>query len=133
MTIVSVFHMTRELETLAQLGKAVINQYTEDGVVCPPVLRKGLLTTSAKDSIDHNPSATTEGLFMEKAFASFSVRAQTTKETCESKSVSKRAKGRNFQNYLTHTAASDQPTSQRNVRILHLSRSEICLCRGVDY
>ena len=49
----------RVLEISAQLGEAVITQYTEDGVVCPSVLRKGLFTTSAMDNIDHNPTATT--------------------------------------------------------------------------
>ena len=49
----------RVLEISTQIGEAVITQYTEDGVVCPPVLRKGLFTTSAMDNIDHNPTATT--------------------------------------------------------------------------
>lgn len=43
----------------AQLGEAVVTQYVEDGVGCPPVLRKNLFTTAAVDNIDHNPSATT--------------------------------------------------------------------------
>ena len=50
---------TRVLEILAQLGEAVVAQYVEDGVVCPPVLRKKLFTTSAVDNNDHNPTATT--------------------------------------------------------------------------
>ena len=33
--------------------------YIEEGVVCPPMLKKGLFTTSAMDNIDHNPTATT--------------------------------------------------------------------------
>lgn len=37
----------------------MITQYFEDGIVCPPSLRKGLFTTSALDNIDHNPTATT--------------------------------------------------------------------------
>ena len=49
----------RVLQISAQLGEAVITQYFEDGVVCPPSLRKGLFTTSALDNIDHNPTATT--------------------------------------------------------------------------
>lgn len=49
----------RVLEISAQLGESVINQYFEEGVVCPPVLRKYLFTTAAMDNIDHNPSATT--------------------------------------------------------------------------
>ncbi len=49
----------RVLEISAQLGEAVVAQYVEDGVICPPVLRKQLFTTGAVDNIDHNPSATT--------------------------------------------------------------------------
>ena len=30
-----------------------------EGLVCPPVLKKGLFTTAAVDNIDHNPSSTT--------------------------------------------------------------------------
>ena len=46
----------RVLEISAQLGDATVSKYVEEGVVCPPVLRKGLFTTAV---IDHNPSATT--------------------------------------------------------------------------
>ena len=49
----------RVLQISAQLGDAVVAKYVEDGVVCPPALRKGLFTTSAVDNIDHNPTATT--------------------------------------------------------------------------
>ncbi|KAJ8415350.1 hypothetical protein AAFF_G00423300 [Aldrovandia affinis] len=49
----------RVLEISAQLGDATVSKCVEDGVVCPPVLRKGLFTTSAMDNIDHNPTATT--------------------------------------------------------------------------
>ena len=49
----------RVLEISAQLGEAVVAQYVEDGVICPPVLRKQLFTTAAVDNIDHNPTATT--------------------------------------------------------------------------
>ena len=49
----------RVLQISAQLGEAVIAQYVEDGVVCPPVMRKQVFTTSAVDNIDHNPTATT--------------------------------------------------------------------------
>ena len=49
----------RALEISAQLGDATVTKYVEDGVVCPPVLRKSLFTTSAIDIIDHNPTATT--------------------------------------------------------------------------
>ena len=43
----------------AQLGDAAVSRFQEDGVVCPPVLRKRLFTTAAIDNIDHNPTATT--------------------------------------------------------------------------
>lgn len=49
----------RVLEISAQLGEAVVAQCVEDGVVCLPVLRKQLFTTSAVDKINHNPTATT--------------------------------------------------------------------------
>ena len=49
----------RVLEISAQLGEAVVAQYVEDGVICPPVLRKQLFTTAAVDNIYHNPTATT--------------------------------------------------------------------------
>ena len=49
----------RVLEISAQLGEVVVAQYVEDGVICPPVLRKQLFTTAAVDNIDHNPTATT--------------------------------------------------------------------------
>ena len=49
----------RVLELSGQLGENVIKQYVKDDVVCPPILRKGLFTTSALDNIDHNPTATT--------------------------------------------------------------------------
>ena len=47
------------LEISGQLGETVVKQYVEDNVVCPPILRKGLFTTSALDNIDHNPTVTT--------------------------------------------------------------------------
>ena len=49
----------RVLQISAQLGDAVVAKYVEDGVVCPPALRKGLFTTSAVDNINHNQTATT--------------------------------------------------------------------------
>ena len=49
----------RVLEVSALLGESVVNPYVVDGAVYPPILRKGLFTTSAMDNIDHNPTATT--------------------------------------------------------------------------
>ena len=40
------------------MGKALVERYLEEGLVCPSVLRKGLLTTAAIDNIDHNPFST---------------------------------------------------------------------------
>lgn len=37
---------------------AVFLQYENEGIVCPPSLKKGVFLTSADDNIDHNPSAT---------------------------------------------------------------------------
>ena len=49
----------RVIEISTQLGEAVVQRYLEEGVVCPPIMHKGIFTTSAVDTIDHNPSATT--------------------------------------------------------------------------
>ena len=49
----------RVLEISSQMGEALVERYLEEGLVCPPVLRKGLLTTAAIDNIDHNPASTT--------------------------------------------------------------------------
>ena len=38
---------------------AAVSKYMEEGVVCPAVMRKGLLTTAAMDHFYHNPTATT--------------------------------------------------------------------------
>ena len=49
----------RVLEISSQMGTALVKRFTEEGVVCPSVLQKGLFTTAALDNIDHNPSSTT--------------------------------------------------------------------------
>ncbi|VDI22023.1 Hypothetical predicted protein [Mytilus galloprovincialis] len=49
----------RVLEISTQLGDAVVERFLSEGLVCPPVLKKGLFTTAAVDNIDHNPSSTT--------------------------------------------------------------------------
>ncbi len=58
MTMVLAFLMYRVIDVSAQLGDVVVSRYLEEGVVCPPKLRKGLFCTAAMDNIDHNPSAT---------------------------------------------------------------------------
>ena len=47
------------LEISAQFRDAAVSRYQEEGVVCPPILRKSLFTTAVMDNIDHNPTATT--------------------------------------------------------------------------
>ena len=49
----------RVLEISTQPGDSVVSTYLEEGVVCPAVSQKGISSTSAVDSMDHNPSATT--------------------------------------------------------------------------
>ena len=50
----SMFHTTESWKISAKLGEAVVCQYVEDGVVCPPSLRTKLFTTSAVDN-KHRP------------------------------------------------------------------------------
>ena len=49
----------RVLKLSTDLANAVCKQYDDDGIVCPPGLRKNVFTSSAVDNIDHNPSSTT--------------------------------------------------------------------------
>ena len=42
-----------------KMGLFVIQQFTDEGVVSPPRLRRGLFTVGDTDNIDHNPSSTT--------------------------------------------------------------------------
>ena len=46
----------RVLQLSTDLANAVFQHYENEGVVCPPSLRKG---NSAVNNIDHNPSSTT--------------------------------------------------------------------------
>ena len=46
-----------QLENL--LANAVCNRFKEEGLVCPPNLRKGLYVAGALDNVDHDPSSTT--------------------------------------------------------------------------
>ena len=54
----SIFY-DRVLEISSQLGEAVVNQFVEEGRVCPRALRNFLFTVTAIDNLDHNPTATT--------------------------------------------------------------------------
>ena len=49
----------RVLQISAELAYTICTLYEEEGVVCPPNLKKHVLTTAAVDNIDHNPSSTT--------------------------------------------------------------------------
>ena len=49
----------RVFEISEKIGEALAERYLVEGLVCPSVLRKGLLTTAAIENIDHNPSSTT--------------------------------------------------------------------------
>lgn len=41
------------------LEKDMCTHFQATGIVCPPTLRKGLVTSAAMDNFDHNPSSTT--------------------------------------------------------------------------
>ena len=49
----------RVLAISTALGNSVCEQFTSEGIVCPPILRKGVFTTACVDNIDHNPSSRT--------------------------------------------------------------------------
>ncbi len=49
----------RLLQLSADIANGVCQRFRMEGVVCPPKLRHGLLTTGIVDNIDHNPSSTT--------------------------------------------------------------------------
>ena len=49
----SVLHLS------AEMGNSVCQLFQTEQVVCPPILKSNVFTTSAVDNIDHNPSSTT--------------------------------------------------------------------------
>ncbi len=49
----------RVLRISAELGNNLCQRFHADQVVCPPLLKGKVFTTSAVDNIDHNPSSTT--------------------------------------------------------------------------
>lgn len=49
----------RVMSISTDAANSVCARFKQDGVVCPPKLRRNLFTTGALDNIDHNPSATT--------------------------------------------------------------------------
>ena len=44
---------------LSEIGKSVYQLFQTEQVVCPPILKSNVFTTSAMDTIDHNASSTT--------------------------------------------------------------------------
>ena len=52
-------HYERVREVEDDTAASICKHYEEIGLVCPPQLRKGLLTIGVADNIDHNPSSTT--------------------------------------------------------------------------
>ena len=48
----------RVLSISTDLANAIIDNFENDSVVCPPALRSALFTVSALDNFDHNPSST---------------------------------------------------------------------------
>ena len=49
----------RVLSISAAMANSVCMIYEEQNIVCPPKLKKDILTTASVDNIDHNPSART--------------------------------------------------------------------------
>ena len=49
----------RAMSISTDAANSVCYRFEQDGLVCPPKLRKDLFCTAAFDNIDHNPSATT--------------------------------------------------------------------------
>lgn len=47
------------LKISSNLASSVCQQYEQEGVVCPPKLKRHVFTTAAADNIDHNPSSNT--------------------------------------------------------------------------
>ena len=45
------------LQLSTDIANAVIDQYEDDGVVCPTILRKRLFTTGNLDNLNHNPTS----------------------------------------------------------------------------
>ena len=46
------------LQISTDLANTVCRLYEEEGIACPPNLKKCIFTTAAVDSLDHNPSTT---------------------------------------------------------------------------
>ena len=70
----------RVLRISAELGNSLCQRFHIDQVVCPPLFKGNVFTTSAVDNIDHNPSATTAIHFMELEFLCYSIRLVLMRE-----------------------------------------------------
>ena len=49
----------RLLKVISDISDGVCEQFSIDGVVCPPKLRTGIFSTAAVDNLDHNPTSAT--------------------------------------------------------------------------
>ena len=49
----------RVLSLITSLGNSVGERFQNDGLVCPPELKRNIFTTACVDNIDHNPSSRT--------------------------------------------------------------------------
>ena len=49
----------RVLSLITSLGNSVCERFQNDGIVCPPELKRDIFTTTCVDNIDHNPSSRT--------------------------------------------------------------------------
>ena len=93
------------LKISAQLGDAAVSKYVGDGVVCPPVLHKGLFTTAAMDNIDHDPTATTSTTsFHGNSISLF--QHPTKDDRGEQHEPLKERRSRQFQNFRTPISIS---------------------------
>ena len=110
----------RVLEISAQLGEATVSKYVDDGVVCPPVLRKGLFTTSAMDNIDHNPTATTATTsFHGTSISVFQHPTEDDKGEERGHLEFREEKVKTFQNFPTPSPIFTLPSSPRRNPVLH--------------
>ena len=47
------------LRLSVEMGNSVCQLFQTEHIVCPPILKSNVFTSSAVDNIDHNPSFTT--------------------------------------------------------------------------
>ncbi|KAL5475256.1 hypothetical protein EMCRGX_G027332 [Ephydatia muelleri] len=67
---------------VAMLLNGFCKHFEDEGLVCPPILRKGIFTVGAMDNIDHNPSSTSaQGSFHAQLEAAMRELFNVPKET----------------------------------------------------